>query len=69
MESGKAYREKKAKPLVWKIVKVLRSVYAAYLDISRRFNSLQESHDWALEKVDNLSKLFHKVYMENQRKL
>ena len=66
MESGKAYREKKAKPLVWKIVKILRSVYAAYLDISRRFNGLQESHDWAMEKVDNLSKRFHEVYTENR---
>lgn len=66
MESGKAYREKKAKPLVWKIVKILRSVYAAYLDISRRFNSLQESHGWAMEKVDNLSKRFHEVYAENR---
>ena len=65
MESGKAYREKKAKPLVWKIVKILRSVYAAYLDISRRFNNLQESHDWAMEKVDNLSKRFNEIYTEN----
>lgn len=65
MESGKAYREKKAKPLVWKIVKILRSVYAAYLDISRRFNSLQESYDWAMEKVDNLSKRFNEIYTEN----
>ncbi len=65
MESGKAYREKKAKPLVCKIVKILRSVYAAYLDISRRFNRLQESHDWAMEKVDNLSKRFNEIYTEN----
>lgn len=66
MESGKAYREKKAKPIVWKMVKILRSVYAAYLDVSRRFNSLQESHDWAMGKVDSLSKRFHEVYTENQ---
>lgn len=65
MESGKAYREKKAKPLVWRMVKVLRSVYAAYLDISRRYKSIQESHDWAMEKVDNLSKRFNEIYMEN----
>lgn len=65
MESGKAYREKKAKPLVCKIVKILRAVYAAYLDISRRFNNLQKSHDWAMEKVDNLSKRFNEIYTEN----
>ena len=36
VETGKAYREKKAKPLVEKIVKVLRSVYSAFLDLSNR---------------------------------
>lgn len=65
MESGKAYREKKAKPLVCKIVKILRAVYTAYLDISRRLNNLQESHDWAMEKVDNLSKRLNEIYTEN----
>ena len=44
METGKAYREKKAKPLVEKIVKVLRSVYSAFLDLSNRFERLQESY-------------------------
>ena len=32
LESAKSYREKKAKPLWEKIVKVLRSVYRAYFD-------------------------------------
>ena len=34
LETGKSYREKKAKPLIKKIVTVLRSVYRAYLDLS-----------------------------------
>ena len=34
MEPAKSYREKKAKPLVKKIVQVMRSVYSAYLVIS-----------------------------------
>lgn len=41
MESAKSYREKKAKPLVKKIVQVMRSVYSAYLDISNKFIKLQ----------------------------
>lgn len=45
IESGKAYREKKAKPLMEKIVKVLRSVYASYLDVSRKFDKLQLSYN------------------------
>ena len=35
MESAKSYREKKSKPLLEKIVKVVRSVYRAYLDVSQ----------------------------------
>ena len=66
LESAKTYREKKAKPMVQKIVKVLRSVYSAYLDISRRFNKLQQSYNRAVEKADNLSERFHEVYEENQ---
>ncbi len=66
IESGRAYREKKAKPLMEKIVKVLRSVYASYLDVSRKFDKLQLSYNRTVEKADNLNKRFHEVYMENQ---
>lgn len=58
IESGKAYREKKAKPLVERIVKVLRSVYASYLDILRRFDKLQVSYNRVVEKMNNLSNRF-----------
>ena len=42
LETGKTYREKKAKPLIKKIVVVLRSVYRAYLDLSRKFSDMHE---------------------------
>ncbi len=45
MESAKSYREKKAKPLVKKIVQVMRSVYSAYLDISNKFTKLQVAYN------------------------
>ena len=45
MESAESYREKKAKPLVEKMVKVLRSVYSAFLDISRKYERLEEAYD------------------------
>lgn len=45
MESAKSYREKKAKPLVKKIVQVMRSVYSAYLDISNKFTKLQAAYN------------------------
>ena len=66
IESGKSYREKKAKPLMEKIVKVLRSVYASYLDVSRKFDKLQLSYNQTVEKANNLSSRFHEIYAENQ---
>ena len=62
IESGKSYREKKAKPLMEKIVKVLRSVYASYLDVSRKFDKLQLSYNRTVEKANNLSDRFHEIY-------
>lgn len=44
LESGKTYREKKAKPLIGKIVTVLRSVYREYLNISNRYTKLQVAY-------------------------
>ena len=45
MESAKSYREKKSKPLLEKIVKVMRSVYRAYLDVCQKFELLQRKYD------------------------
>ena len=45
LESAKSYREKKAKPLIKKIVQVMRSVYSAYLDISNTFAKLQAAYN------------------------
>lgn len=45
VESAKSYREKKAKPLVMKMVQVMRSIYSAYLDISNKFTKLQAAYN------------------------
>lgn len=45
MEYAKSYREKKSKPLLEKIVKVVRSVYRAYLDVCQKFELLQRKYD------------------------
>lgn len=65
LESGKTYREKKAKPLIEKIITVLRSVYRAYLDISRNYNDLQRSCERAWNKVNALSQYVEKLRDEN----
>ena len=45
LESAKSYREKKAKPLLAKIVKVLRSLFRKYIDLKGKFDRLQGDYD------------------------
>ena len=66
LEMGKAYREKKAKPLIKKIVTVLRSVYRAYLDLSRRFSDMQRSYERAWIKVNSLTARVEELWNENR---
>ena len=66
LETGKSYREKKAKPLIKKIVTVLRSVYRAYLDLSRRFGDLQRSYERAWDKVNSLTARVEELWNENR---
>ena len=66
LETGKSYREKKAKPLIEKIMTVLRSVYRAYLDLSRRFNDMQRSYERAWSKVNSLTARVEELWNENR---
>lgn len=66
LETGKSYREKKAKPLIKKIVTVLRSVYRAYLDLSRRFSDLQRLYERAWDKVNSLTARVEELWNENR---
>lgn len=66
LETGKSYREKKAKPLIKKIVAVLRSVYRAYLDLSRRFSDMQKSCERAWSKVNSLTARVEELWNENR---
>ena len=65
MESAKSYREKKAKPLVEKMVKVLRSVYFAFLDISRKYERLEEAYDREKAGKKRLNEQLQEVLDEN----
>lgn len=66
LETGKSYREKKAKPLIKKIVAVLRSVYRCYLDLSRRFSDMQKSYEKAWSKVNSLTARVEELWNENR---
>lgn len=65
IESGKAYREKKAKPQVEKIMNVMRSMYAEYLEVSRKFEELQKSYFWEVKEEKRLLGKLREIYMEN----
>ena len=64
LESAKSYREKKAKPLWGKIVKVLRSVYRAYLDLKSKFERLQADYGREVSKNSSLSERIYEVCAE-----
>lgn len=66
LESAKAYREKKAKPLLAQIVKVLRSVYRAYIELKGKFDRLQGDYGRACESNARLSDRLMEVKMENK---
>lgn len=66
LESAKSYREKKAKPLLAKIVKVLRSLYRAYVELKGKYERLQGDYGRVREGNANLSERLQKVKMENK---
>ena len=67
LETGRAYREKKAKPLLAKIVKVLRSLYRAYVDLKGKFERLQGDYGRVRESNVRLSDRLQEVKMENKK--
>lgn len=66
LESAKSYREKKAKPLIKKIVQVMRSVYSAYLDISNKFAKLQAAYNRERSGNERLTNRLEEVLEENR---
>ena len=66
LESAKAYREKKAKPLWAKIVKVLRSLYLAYVELRGKFERLQRDYGRVRESNARLSDRLQEVKLENK---
>lgn len=66
LESARTYREKKVKPLLTGIVKVLRSVYHAYLDLVSKFERLQSSYNREVGKNNTLSDRLEDVISENR---
>ena len=66
LESGKSYREKKAKPLIEKIITILRSVYREYLSISNRFEKLQDAYNREQDRNERLKNRLEESLGENR---
>ena len=66
VESAKSYREKKAKPLVMRMVQVMRSVYSAYLNISNKFTKLQAAYNRERNGNERLTNRLEAVLEENR---
>ena len=66
LESGKSYREKKAKPLLAQIVKVLRSLYLAYVELRGKYDRLQGDYGRVRESNARLSDRLQEVKLENK---
>lgn len=67
LESAKSYREKKAKPLLAKIVKVLRSLYLAHIELKGKYERLQRDYGRVQESNARLSDRLMEVKMENKK--
>lgn len=66
LESGKSYREKKAKPLIEKIITILRSVYREYLSVSNRFEKLQDAYNREQDRNERLKNRLEESLGENR---
>ena len=66
LESARTYREKKAKPLLAQIVKVLRSLYSSYIFLLGKVNQLQADCERERKNGEHLKKQLQEVMLENK---
>ncbi len=66
LESAKPYREKKAKPLLAQIVKVLRSLYRVYVELKGKYERLLGDYGQAREGSERSSDRLQEVKLENK---
>ena len=66
LETGRASREKKAKPRLAQIVKGLRSLYLAYVELRGKLERLQGDYGGVRESTARLSDRLQEVKLENK---
>ena len=67
LESAKAYREKRAKPLYEKIITVLRDLYKQFKDLVRKYNRLITLYDDKSEECERLEGRCRRLEDENKQ--
>ena len=66
LESAKSYREKKAKPVYERIVKVLRSLFSKYLDLKHHFERLTGDYNRLQQRYASLDQAYERIKGENK---
>ncbi len=67
LESGASYREHKAKPVIKKMNKILRTLYAKFRDLTHKYAVLEKLYNRAVSELENLKERFGQLHRENTR--
>ena len=63
-ETAKSYREKKAKPIIEKMAKVIMSIYSAYVKLKRNYESIESMYYQEKNKNSFLESLLNSASKE-----
>ena len=61
LESAKSYREKKAKPLLAKVIDVLKALYREFLALKNRYFALEKQYHRVMDEKKHLSNTLTKI--------
>ncbi len=64
LETGKAYREKKARPILEKVIQVLKALYREFLNLKSRYRLLDEKYQEVVAKNATLNKFLIESHAE-----
>ena len=64
LESGKVYREKKARPVLEKVIQVLKALYREFLSLKNRYFALEKQYQQTIEEKRHLSNVLAKAETE-----
>lgn len=67
LESAAAYREKKAKSVVKKMGIVMRSLYVKLKDLTRKYESISDMYDRAVNELEDMRDRFRRLRQDNDR--